>query len=85
MGRKGAGKGEGKQGLRPGDEMYAPFNVAFGTRLRYFEWLERGENVFRLRRFGKAMTGTEKWEVPGSIVGGELLVCRLGICACADG
>ncbi|GJE93999.1 hypothetical protein PsYK624_101670 [Phanerochaete sordida] len=64
------GRGEGRRGLRPGDEMFAPFNVAFGTRMRYFEWLERGENVFRLRRFGKAMTGTEKWEVPGSIIGG---------------
>lgn len=68
------------RGLRPGDEMYAPFNVAFDTRLRYFEWLERKENVFRLKRFGKAMTGTEKWEVPGSIIGGAcfyLVVCRV--------
>ncbi|KIP03318.1 hypothetical protein PHLGIDRAFT_94938, partial [Phlebiopsis gigantea 11061_1 CR5-6] len=59
-----------KKGLQPGDEMYAPFNVAFGTGMRYFEWLEKRENAFRLRRFGKAMTGTEKWEVPGSIIGG---------------
>jgi hypothetical protein len=50
--------------------MYAPFNMAFDTGLRYFEWLEKEENVFRLKRFGKAMTGTEKWEVPGSIIGG---------------
>lgn len=58
-----------KMGLKPGDEMYAPFNVAFDTSMRYFEWLEKKENVFRLKRFGKAMTGTEKWEVPGSIIG----------------
>ncbi|EKM53088.1 uncharacterized protein PHACADRAFT_210808 [Phanerochaete carnosa HHB-10118-sp] len=69
-GRKARRGRAASSGLQPGDEMYAPFNIAFGTRLRYFEWLERGENVFRLRRFGKAMTGTEKWEVPGSIVGG---------------
>jgi len=28
-------------------------------------------NRFRLERFGKAMTGTESWEVPGAILGGE--------------
>ncbi|THH01015.1 hypothetical protein EW026_g1615 [Hermanssonia centrifuga] len=50
--------------------MHAPFNVAFNTRMRYFEWLEKEENVFRLRRFGKAMTGTGGWEVPGSVIGG---------------
>lgn len=67
------GKERHKRGLKPGDEMYAPFNVAFNTGMRYFEWLEKGENVFRLKRFGKAMTGTEKWEVPGSIIGGQCL------------
>lgn len=53
------------------NEMHAPFNVAFNTNMRFFDWLEKKENEFRLKRFGKAMTGTEKWEVPGSIIGGE--------------
>lgn len=59
--------------------MYAPFNLAFNTRLRYFEWLEKSENLFRLKRFGKAMTGTLGWEVPGSVVSGtpaRNLLCR---------
>ena len=54
-----------EKGLARTHEMYAPFNVAFDTRTRYFEWLERGENVFRLRRFGKAMTGSESQGTSG--------------------
>ena len=50
--------------------MYAPFNLAFGTAQPYFEWLERPDNVLRFKRFGKAMTGTSKWEVPGAILDG---------------
>ncbi|THH29318.1 hypothetical protein EUX98_g4870 [Antrodiella citrinella] len=50
--------------------MHAPFNLAFRTTQPYFEWLERSENVFRLKRFGKAMTGTSGWEVPGAILEG---------------
>ena len=72
--RKDAGDGRdgrgGRKGLRPGDEMYAPFNVAFSTGMRYFEWLERRENVFRLKRCGKAMTGTSGWEGPGAVLVG---------------
>lgn len=29
-------------------------------------------NQFRLERFGKAMSGTESWEVPGAVLNGEL-------------
>lgn len=65
------------RGVERGDEMYAPFNIAFGTRMRYFEWLENAENVFRLKRFGKAMTGTSGWEGPGSVIGGKLVLGRL--------
>ncbi|PCH41979.1 S-adenosyl-L-methionine-dependent methyltransferase [Wolfiporia cocos MD-104 SS10] len=50
--------------------MHAPFNLAFRTRVPYFEWLETPENAGRLKRFGRAMTGTGSWEVPGAIVGG---------------
>jgi hypothetical protein len=28
-------------------------------------------NQFRLERFGKAMTGTDSWEVPGAVLHGE--------------
>ncbi|KAH8096884.1 hypothetical protein BXZ70DRAFT_865118, partial [Cristinia sonorae] len=48
--------------------MHAPFNLAFRTTQPYFEWLERPENGSRLKRFGKAMTGTSGWEVPGAIL-----------------
>ncbi|KAF9812909.1 hypothetical protein IEO21_05905 [Rhodonia placenta] len=50
--------------------MHAPFNLAFRTNAPYFEWLERRGNGGRLKRFGRAMTGTGAWEVPGAIVGG---------------
>ena len=69
-----------EKGLRRGDEMYAPFNVAFDTKLRYFEWLEKEENAFRLTRFGKAMTGTSGWEGPGSVISGTFSGCMRGFC-----
>lgn len=50
--------------------MHAPFNLAFRTDAPYFQWLETSENQARFKRFGKAMTGTSAWEVPGAIVGG---------------
>ncbi|TCD65381.1 ich1-like protein [Steccherinum ochraceum] len=48
--------------------MFAPFNLAFQTTQPYFEWLEQEGNLMRLKRFGKAMTGTSGWEVPGAIL-----------------
>lgn len=48
----------------------APFNLAFNTRLGYFDWLELLENVGRLNRFGHAMTGTRQWETKDSILKG---------------
>ncbi|KZT70696.1 hypothetical protein DAEQUDRAFT_183861 [Daedalea quercina L-15889] len=50
--------------------MHAPFNVAFRTNAPYFEWLENKKNAFRFNRFGRAMTGTSAWEIPGAIIGG---------------
>lgn len=61
--------------------MHAPFNLAFRTNAPYFEWLERRGNGGRLKRFGRAMTGTGAWEVPGAIVGGQCLVCHRYILA----
>lgn len=49
----------------------APFNLAFNTRLGYFDWLELLENVGRLNRFGHAMTGTRQWETKDSILKGR--------------
>ncbi|EMD36158.1 hypothetical protein CERSUDRAFT_51961 [Gelatoporia subvermispora B] len=54
----------------PTHPMHAPFNLAFRTGTPYFEWLERPQNAARLRRFGRAMTGTGAWEVPGAVIGG---------------
>ncbi len=31
----------------------------------------RNPNRFRLERFGKAMSGTDGWEVPGAVLSGE--------------
>lgn len=56
--------------ITPDHPMHAPFNLAFRTTQPYFEWLEREENGMRLKRFGKAMTGTSGWEVPGAILDG---------------
>ncbi|KAI0653620.1 S-adenosyl-L-methionine-dependent methyltransferase [Cubamyces menziesii] len=39
-----------------------PFNLAFGTKLGFFQWLELPENRHRLVRFGHAMKGTSQWE-----------------------
>ncbi|KAL4250136.1 hypothetical protein ABKN59_006496 [Abortiporus biennis] len=50
--------------------MHAPFNVAFGTSKPYFEWLEEKGNEGRLKRFGKAMTGTGEWEVNNAVIDG---------------
>ncbi|CCM07183.1 uncharacterized protein FIBRA_09524 [Fibroporia radiculosa] len=49
--------------------MHSAFNLAFRTHESYFEWLERHENAGRLKRFGRAMTGTGAWEAPGAIIG----------------
>ncbi|OCH85246.1 hypothetical protein OBBRIDRAFT_325702 [Obba rivulosa] len=54
----------------PTHPMHAPFNLAFRTGTPYFEWLEHSQNAARLRRFGRAMTGTGAWEVPGAVIGG---------------
>ncbi|KAH9942675.1 hypothetical protein B0H21DRAFT_520593 [Amylocystis lapponica] len=56
--------------VSPRPRMHAPFNLAFRTNAPYFEWLERPGNAARLRRFGRAMTGTGAWEVPGAIIDG---------------
>ena len=65
--------------------MHAPFNLAFRTDAPYFQWLETSENQARFKRFGKAMTGTSAWEVPGAIVGGgsflldERITCMIDL------
>ncbi|KAI0726094.1 S-adenosyl-L-methionine-dependent methyltransferase [Fomitopsis betulina] len=55
---------------QPEHLMHAPFNLAFRTDAPYFQWLETHENQARFKRFGKAMTGTSAWEVPGAVVSG---------------
>lgn len=64
----------------PTHPMHAPFNLAFRTGTPYFEWLERPQNAARLRRFGRAMTGTGAWEVPGAVIGGGYM--RPNLCVC---
>jgi hypothetical protein len=51
----------------------APFNLAFGTKGQFFNWLDEEGNEIRLKRFGHAMTGTAGYEDGGSIsqAGGE--------------
>ncbi|KAI9063980.1 S-adenosyl-L-methionine-dependent methyltransferase [Trametes sanguinea] len=49
---------------------FGPFNLAYGTQLDYFSWLESPGNEFRLERFGHAMTGTREWETKEGILYG---------------
>ena len=45
----------------------APFNLAFGVKSQFFNWLEKKGNKMRLERFGHAMSGTAGYEDGGSI------------------
>ncbi|RPD78566.1 S-adenosyl-L-methionine-dependent methyltransferase [Lentinus tigrinus ALCF2SS1-7] len=53
----------------PEREGNLPFNLAFRTKLGYFDWMELPENKARLAEFGRAMTGARLWEVAENIVG----------------
>lgn len=57
----------------------SPFNLAFNTKLGYFEWLELPENASRFNRFGHAMTGTRQWETKDGILQG---MSMLSPCQC---
>ncbi|RPD72283.1 O-methyltransferase [Lentinus tigrinus ALCF2SS1-7] len=47
-----------------------PFNLAFKTELKYYEWLEQPGNESRLLRFGHSMNGTRYWELAENIIHG---------------
>lgn len=49
----------------------APFNAAFKSKRKYYEWLEEPGNEKRLQRFGHAMTGTGYWELAENIKHGQ--------------
>ena len=51
----------------------APFNLAFKSQRKYYEWLEEPGNESRLPRFGHAMNGTRYWEVAENIIHGRFL------------
>ena len=62
----------------PGEKKYAnPFNQAFTTDLKYYEWLEEPGNEARLARFGHAMNGTRYWELAENIIHGARLSLSL--------
>ncbi|KAH9888544.1 O-methyltransferase-domain-containing protein [Cubamyces lactineus] len=46
----------------------SPFNLAFNTKLGYFEWLELPENSRRYERFGHSMAATCQWEAQDEIL-----------------
>ncbi|KAI0324799.1 S-adenosyl-L-methionine-dependent methyltransferase [Cubamyces sp. BRFM 1775] len=46
----------------------SPFNLAFNTKLGFFEWLELPENMRRYERFGHSMAATCQWETQGEIL-----------------
>ncbi|KAI0653621.1 S-adenosyl-L-methionine-dependent methyltransferase [Cubamyces menziesii] len=46
----------------------SPFNLAFDTKLGFFEWLELPENSRRYERFGHSMVATCQWEAQGEIL-----------------
>ncbi|KAI0712846.1 O-methyltransferase [Cerioporus squamosus] len=47
-----------------------PFNLAFKTQLKYYEWLEQPGNESKLLRFGHSMNGTRYWELAENIIHG---------------
>ncbi|KAI0780304.1 S-adenosyl-L-methionine-dependent methyltransferase [Fomes fomentarius] len=51
-------------------EWVAPFNVAFNTRLDFFEWIELPGNEGRLVRFKHAMRGSRHYETKNGILQG---------------
>ncbi|TBU37789.1 O-methyltransferase [Dichomitus squalens] len=54
-----------------GEKNYtSPFNLAFKTDLKYYEWLEEPGNEARLTRFGHSMNGTRYWELAENIIHG---------------
>jgi hypothetical protein len=62
----------------------SPFNLAFNTNQPFFNWLESGGNEMRLKRFGKAMTGTAGYSdgdsfssTKGMCLKIKLLICNL--------
>ena len=61
---------------------WAPFNLAFNTKLGYFPWLELPENKGRLNRFGHAMTGTRQWETKDGILRGAFLPFSIYVWTC---
>lgn len=55
----------------PASGYNTPFNMAFQTEKKYYEWLEEPGNEARLSRFGHAMNGSRYWEVAENIIHGE--------------
>ncbi|TBU26516.1 O-methyltransferase [Dichomitus squalens] len=54
-----------------GEKNYtSPFNLAFKTDLKFYEWLEEPGNEARLTRFGHSMNGTRYWELAENIIHG---------------
>ncbi len=57
----------------------SPFNLAFKTHKKYYEWLEEPGNEKRLLRFGHAMNGTRYWELAENIIHGMSLARRFPV------
>ncbi|KAI0324802.1 S-adenosyl-L-methionine-dependent methyltransferase [Cubamyces sp. BRFM 1775] len=53
-----------QQGIRH----FAPFNLAYRTKLGYFDWLELPGHAHKLKRVEHSMTGTAGWEVKGEVL-----------------
>ena len=56
------------------DLLDSPFSRAFG-RQRFFEFLERPGNEYRLRRFSAAMLGTIESNNSNAIMTGDSFLC----------
>ena len=66
-----------QQGIRH----FAPFNLAYRTKLGYFDWLELPGHAHKLKRVEHSMTGTAGWEVKGEVLRGTP---RLSSSLCED-
>ncbi|KAI0653625.1 S-adenosyl-L-methionine-dependent methyltransferase [Cubamyces menziesii] len=54
--------------VQQGIHHFAPLNIAYHTKLPYFDWLELPGHTHRLKRLEHSMTGTGAWEVKDELL-----------------
>ena len=67
--------------VQQGIHHFAPLNIAYHTKLPYFDWLELPQHTHRLKRLEHSMTGTGAWEVKDELLRGmtRTTFCRITV------